>query len=81
MTKIKLDYPIETPTGKVAEITLNRPKAKDLRAVTNIQDEAEREFQLFARLTGLMLEDLEELDLSDYRKIQEAFEKMVKGKS
>lgn len=79
--QIKLNYPITTPTGEQKELTLNRPKAKDLRAVGQFKDDAEREIHLFARLTGLMVEDIEELDLSDYAQLQKAFQEMVMGKS
>lgn len=80
MTTITLNYPINTPNGELKEITLRRAKAKDLRQAQQYQDPAEQEFYLFSALTGVMVEDLEELDLSDYKKLQDEFNAMLTGK-
>ncbi len=77
--KIKLDYPITTPNGTVTEIELRRCKAKDLLRVQKITDDGERELQLLGELTGLMVEDITEMDIADYAKLQKALTDMVKG--
>lgn len=79
---IKLDYPIQNGEGKeITELKMRRAKAKDLRRAQSQKTEAEQEFFLIAQLTGLVIEDIDELDLSDYKKVQTALVDMQKGKS
>ena len=79
---VSLDYPIQDGEGKtIAELTIRRPKAKDLHAAQSQKSEADQEFFLLARLTGLVMEDIGELDIADYQKVQKALQDMQKGKS
>ncbi|URL01240.1 phage tail assembly protein [Avibacterium sp. 20-126] len=79
---ISLDYPITDGEGKtITELHLRRAKAKDLRAAQSQKNEADQEFFLVARLTGLVMEDVGELDVADYQKVQLALKEMQKGKS
>lgn len=79
---ISLDYPITDGEGKtITELRLRRAKAKDLRAAQSQKNEADQEFFLVARLTGLVMEDVGELDIADYQKVQKALQEMQKGKS
>jgi len=57
--------------GRVIE--MRKPKVKDKRAVANIENEADEEVALFANLTGLAEEEIDELYLEDYSKLQEAY--------
>lgn len=71
---IALDYPLNLDGRQVAELTMRRPKVKDQRnADKAASDNAGKELQLFASLTGMNPEDLEEMDLSDYTKLQNAY--------
>lgn len=71
---IALDYPLNLDGRQVAELTMRRPKVKDQRnADKAASDDAGKELQLFASLTGMNPEDLEEMDLSDYTKLQNAY--------
>lgn len=69
---IQLDYPFTTGTGEeLKEITVRRAKVGDLRAAAKAGGESsEQEIVLVARITGLVVEDVEQLDLADYRKVQ-----------
>ncbi|WP_230478070.1 phage tail assembly protein, partial [Kingella kingae] len=50
-----------------------RPKVGDLRAVMHIENEAEQGLMLVSRVTSLVPEDLDELDLKDLEALQATF--------
>jgi len=62
MKKVKLS------TGKTIEI--REPKVRDMRIVSTFKDEVEKEINLIANLTGLTLEEIDELSLRDYSLFQ-----------
>lgn len=62
---------ITLTTGK--EISLRTPKVRDIRAVSDIENDQEREFKLFCNLTGLTPDEMDDLDYQDYMKIQDAY--------
>lgn len=73
---ITLKFPIKNGLGEtVSELKMRRAKVGDLRAVGQMKNEVEQELALFARLTGLVPEDLDLLDTADYKQIQDAFRK------
>lgn len=78
---IKLDYPIKDGHGnEVAELKVRRAKAKDIRKMKGATD-IEQTLSLLAVLTGLVPEDLDELDVADMKKAAAVIEKMQAGKS
>lgn len=73
-TTVKLKYPVRLATGQTLEkVTVRRPRVGDLRAVMHINNEAEQGLALVARVTGLIPEDLDMLDLKDLEVIQATF--------
>lgn len=73
---ITLKFPIKNGLGEtVSELKMRRAKVGDLRAVGQLKNEMEQELALFARLTGLVPEDLDLLDTADYKQIQDTFRK------
>lgn len=76
---ITLKHPVKLATGQMlTKITLRRPKVRDLKEAQRISDKPEeQELALIARLAGLTPEDVEELDLSDYRQLAESFRGML----
>lgn len=73
---ITLKLPIKNGLGEtVSELKMRRAKVGDLKAVGYIKSEVEQEIALFARLTGLVPEDFELIDLADYKQIQNTFRK------
>lgn len=77
---IKLKYPVRLATGQtLAELKLRRPRVGDLRAVAHLNSDAEQELAIFARVTGLVPEDLDELDLADYKQVQDWFRRSQEG--
>ncbi|KGQ56569.1 Uncharacterised protein [Gallibacterium anatis] len=82
MTEIvKLDYPIRDGESKeITELHIRRAKAKDIRKLRSTT-EVEQSIELLAALTGLVPEDIDELDVADFTKASVVIEKMLKGKS
>ena len=63
---------IKLSDGRV--IKMRKPKVRDVRSVSDFKDDVERELHLVSNLTGLTIEELDNLDLDDYRKLQEALQ-------
>jgi hypothetical protein len=57
-------------------VVMREMKVRDVRAVSKIEDDAEREFALVSNLTGLPQEELDELPWADYVKLQTALAEM-----
>lgn len=73
---ITLKFPIKNGLGEmVSELKMRRAKVGDLRAVGQFKNDMEQELALFARLTGLVPEDLDLLDTADYKQLQDTFRK------
>ena len=71
---IVLKYPLRLGTGeRLDKVTLRRPRVGDLRAAAHLASDAEQELAIFARITGLIPEDLDEMDLADYKQLQDWF--------
>ncbi|WP_273760324.1 phage tail assembly protein [Bartonella sp. ML70XJBT.G] len=59
------------------EITLNRPKTKDLQAIDKIEG-IEQTIAMIARLSGWPHEAISELDINDLSNIGEILESFIK---
>lgn len=78
---VKLDYPIKDGQGnEITELKIRRAKAKDIRKMRGSTD-TEQSISLLAMLTGLVPEDIDELDVADFVKAAKEVEKMQAGKS
>lgn len=77
--ELELKYAFTSASGtRITKLTLRRPKVKDLKAAARHGSSAEdREIGLFAILSGLVPEDLQEMDLLDYERLQDAFRGML----
>ena len=72
--EITLDFPIKIEGVEVGSLTLRRPKQKDLKAASlGTSTDAQIEEKLFSNLLQITPADRGELDMSDYRKLQEAY--------
>lgn len=70
---VKLDHPvrIESENRELTEITLRRPKVSDAKqARKGRTDDADQEIALIANLASLPPSVIEDLDMSDYSKLQ-----------
>ena len=71
---VTLKYPMRLATGQTLnKVTVRRPRVGDLSAVMHIGNEAEQGLALVSRVTGLVPEDLDMLDLKDLEAIQATF--------
>ncbi|MGX2951454.1 phage tail assembly protein [Ursidibacter sp. B-7004-1] len=78
---LKLEHPITDGQGNpITELTIRRPKVKDMRKMRGSND-FEQTISLIAIVTGLVPEDLDELDIVDVKRASGIVEKMQKGKS
>jgi hypothetical protein len=75
MQKIKLTETIKIDGVVISELTLRRPKVRDRLAVERLgNSDAEKEVVLIANLADIPKDAVEDLDLADYAKIQEALQ-------
>lgn len=75
MQAIKLFVPVTISGLTYETINIRRPKVRDRLAVERIKKtDAEKEIALIANLTEVTVEVIEELDLADYNKVQEALQ-------
>lgn len=73
--KIELTHSIEIDGARVGVIQLRRPKVRDMLSVEkSVDNDAEKEIQLFANLSELSPDNLLELDMADYSKLQKAYQ-------
>nr|DAK17267.1 MAG TPA: tail assembly chaperone protein [Caudoviricetes sp.] len=79
-TVVKLKYPVKLATGQMLDqVTVRRLCVGDLRAVSHLTNESEQELALFARMTGMIPEDLDCLDLVDWKQLQETFRRFTES--
>ena len=71
---VTLEHTFEHQGTTYSSLTMRRPKVRDEKAARKAaKEDAERELRLFANLCEVAPEVIEELDLADYRALQEAF--------
>ncbi len=82
MIDIPLDYPIEIDGVLVKNLKMRRPKVRDMIASVKGPGSNEgKEVKLFANLCEVTENDINELDLSDYKKLQDMFNGFLSSKS
>ena len=82
-TAIELKYPVTIDGTEVSVLHMRRPKVRDQLLMDKAgkvgKSEGEREVLLFANLCEIAPESLEGVDMSDYRKLQEAYTSFLEG--
>lgn len=74
MKTVELKHPVSVAGRDVGTLSMRRPKVKDqLVAEKSSGGNAEKEVRLFANLCEVEPAVIEELDLHDYRRLQEAY--------
>ncbi len=70
---IKLEYPVQLPEGLLAEVSMRRPKLKDLLKHSTDKPSygMKEEANLLADLCNMNPEDLGELDSMDFEALQQ----------
>lgn len=71
---ITLEYPVTHQGTEYTSLTMRRPKVRDEKASRRGSTEpVEQELRLFANLCEVAPEVVDELDLGDYKRLQDAF--------
>lgn len=61
------------------EVRMRTILVRDVRAVSHIDNDADRELTLISNLTGLTPDELDELPWADFQMLQEALQKQGKS--
>ncbi|MFM8745087.1 MAG: phage tail assembly protein [Aestuariivirga sp.] len=73
--RVKLSHPLRLGDRTIAEVTIRRPKVRDLRAMEKAREpgasEIDQGIAMAAVLCGLPLEALDEMDAADFASISE----------
>jgi len=72
--EIKLDYPIDYNGQNRTSVTMRRPKLRDFEAVDAIHGDIEKSVRLIANLSEMTPDEVRELDMTDYRRVNEVLE-------
>ncbi|WP_318367375.1 phage tail assembly protein [Enterobacter sp.] len=77
--KYSLQFPFTSVAGeRINSLKLRRLKVKDMRTARRASDKPEEwDEPLMAAMTGLIPEDLAEMDLLDYQALQKRFQSML----
>jgi hypothetical protein len=72
---LRLHYPVTVEDREVSEVTITRPKVRDLKAMdaalVGITDKLDQGIVMVSVLTGLPPEAVEELDADDFTRLSE----------
>jgi len=81
---VELDYPIVVHGVTMEKLDFRRPKTKDIRMFNDskVEGDMRRMVNFIAKisLNTLAPEDIDELDASDFQKINEQLETLIGGK-
>lgn len=73
-----LQFPYTTSVGqRVDSISLKRLKVKDIKAVKKSAMTRNWDDALLSRMTGLVPEDIDEMDAQDYMALQKRFQQLL----
>lgn len=73
-TTIELKYPITLDGTEVCALYMRRPKVRDqIVSAKAGKTEEEKEIRLFANLCEVTPENIEDLDLADYKQLANAY--------
>lgn len=80
-TTLVLEYPVKSTDGSyIDEVTVQRPKVKNLKASDAGKTETEQSVLLIASLTGLRKTEVEDMDMTDFKTVSEVVEGYIRGK-
>lgn len=69
----KLTVPVQDAGKSLTEITLGRPKVRDIVAAQKFKTPAEQSIGMIASMTGITIPALMDLDAEDFAKIDRFF--------
>ena len=77
-TTIELDYPVVVSGIETSVLTIRRPKVADiLIGEKKGKSDAEKEIAIFSSLCETSPDIIKELDMSDYKKLQQEYESFL----
>lgn len=77
---IKLDFPVTVEGQEYKDLTMRRPKVKDMKAAEKTStDDSDTETMLFANLCEVPPAVIDELDMIDYAKLQDQYRVFLSG--
>ena len=78
---IPLKFPFTSAAGVyLTSLPITRLKRKDIgKAQAYSKDDGKQEDFLFAKMTGMTIEDLDDLDIADSKTVTEVFRGMAEG--
>lgn len=81
MDKYTLKHPFTSASGqRIETLELRRLTRRDLKAAHQYsKEDVEQEDFLLARMSGLVVEDVNELDMADSKALTDFFRGMVEG--
>jgi hypothetical protein len=59
------------------EVFLRAPKVRDIRAVSHHKTQEDKEIYLISNLTGITLDELDELYFKDYQELQQKLQSFL----
>ncbi|MDE5603924.1 MAG: phage tail assembly protein [Helicobacter sp.] len=65
---------------KEREVKMRKPFVRDLRAVCNIVNDFEREIAMICNLTGLSIDEIDNMELGDLTLLQSALKGFISKK-
>lgn len=68
---IQLQHPVEYAEERVSEVTVRRPKGKDMKGLRNLKESMDDQMRLLARLIGKPDSFVGELDMVDLNAIMQ----------
>ncbi len=80
-TEYTLKHPYTTPAGvRLAKLVFQRITVKQMRrALSEHQKEFDQDLALFAASAGMLVEDIEEMDLEDFTAAMPIFRKSIRS--
>jgi hypothetical protein len=69
---IVLDYPIAALGGEVSELTLRRPRVRDLKLLDEAKGDVGKTAVLLGALAGLTTKEVDLLDAGDFARLGQA---------
>lgn len=71
---VPLQYPVTHEGTEYTSLSMRRPKVRDEKAARRVgKDPADQELRLVANLCEVAPDVLDELDLADYKAVQDAY--------
>lgn len=76
---VKLTYAIQAHGEEVSELTVRRPKVKDLRAMDAVQGDVAKTAMLIGALCGLTPREVDQIDAMDFATVGQAVTDFLPG--